>query len=593
MIKPFLKQFGFVNSLLQLRAVLNRSDQWRCGLIVVMTIVGAGLDLLLVGIIPATVKLLADPVQINGVPVINRILPDLASISQFGLLKTATLALVILGGGKLTYFVCMHWFILKTGRSIRVRLSRELLQAYLAGSWNFHVATSKAELLRNLSADLRDLVVGVVQPLVTALYGLLMTVLVAVVLFMTLPTQVILVFLLTAAAAGSVLGGLSRYLRRHGENAKVQNKVVLKEATEALAHFIEVQLSGRYEWFLRRFSKGVLELSRSQDRMAFVSRVLPVGLEVVSLVGVMALVILMTSSAGSVTVVLPEVAMIGVGAVRLRQSIAQFTSSLAQVQFSIPSLEHIHDHLNRLRGDSRRMQQPQEKMKLAHQIELEKVSFSYPGREEKTLADLSLVIRRGQNFAFIGETGCGKSTLLRLLLGVVEPTGGAMLVDGRNVQENVRGWQANIGYVPQSTCLLDASIRENIALGTEFEDIDAERLEVAIETAKLREVVGSGLGGLDQMVGENGSKLSGGQRQRIGIARAVYERPEVILLDESTSALDQQTEQAVLRELIGLPWNPTLLFVTHRLKAIEAFDQVVELEQGRHTVLRKDQGEPV
>jgi ABC-type bacteriocin/lantibiotic exporter with double-glycine peptidase domain len=156
-----------------------------------------------------------------------------------------------------------------------------------------------------------------------------------------------------------------------------------------------------------------------------------------------------------------------------------------------------------------------------------------------------------------------------------------VLVDGADIHDNLQGWRANIGYVPQAVFLLDGSIRDNIALGVEVEEIDQESLRRSIEVASLGELIESLPHGIDTRLGDNGSKLSGGQCQRIGIARAVYLKPDVLVLDEATSALDHQTELCVLSGLESLSWKPTIILVTHRLKAIEAFDEVIEMQSNR------------
>ena len=152
------------------------------------------------------------------------------------------------------------------------------------------------------------------------------------------------------------------------------------------------------------------------------------------------------------------------------------------------------------------------------------------------------------------------------------------MVDGADIHENLQGWRANIGYVPQTVFLLDGSISDNIAFGIETEEIDLESLKRSIETANLSELIDSLPDGIDTKLGDNGSKLSGGQCQRIGIARAVYFKPDVLVLDEATSALDHHTELRVLSGLESLSWRPTIIFVTHRVKAVEAFDEVIEMQ---------------
>ncbi len=581
MNRSLSSRFQFLSSVRQLKGLLSRAEKVRCVHFVVMAVIGAVLDMLLVGIIPTTVALVADPSQLSALPLVGRAFASVESLSQLQLLKYATIGVVFAGSAKLIYFFLMHGYVLASCRAMRIRLTNQLLRCYLAAPWTFHVKSSKAELLRNLVADMKEMVFGVIQPLVVACYAAILTLLFLVVMIATLPSQIILVFGLTAVAVMGTLSVLSNFLQRHGKNAKVKHKVVIRQAQEALAHFVESQLLGGEDWFIRRFSKTVDSYARSQDRMQLVSRSLPYLLELVSLTSVLLIVVLLTRSSGNISSVLPEITLIAVGAVRLRQSTTQFTGAIAQIQFSAPSLDHVAAHLKLLNPAADARLEPFETLPFRERLEVQGISYRYPDAPDPTVRDLSLAVRQGQSVAFIGETGCGKSTLLRILLGLLEPTDGRLLADGQDIHQNLRGWQANIGYVPQHVCLLDASIRENITLGIEPEDVDQAALDMAIDAANLRELVETVPGGLEARVGDNGSKLSGGQQQRIGIARAVYQRPQVFVLDEATSALDQQTEFAVMKALEELPWRATLILVTHRLKAIEAFDQIFELKAGQ------------
>jgi ATP-binding cassette subfamily C protein len=168
-----------------------------------------------------------------------------------------------------------------------------------------------------------------------------------------------------------------------------------------------------------------------------------------------------------------------------------------------------------------------------------------------------------------------------VVLGLLTPSKGKVLVDGRDISENLRAWQQRIGYVPQSNYLVDDTIRRNVCLGLDDDAIDDEWVWQALTAAQLRQFVVSLPQGLDTNVGERGVKLSGGQRQRIGIARALYHKPEVLVLDEATSALDNATEADFMRAIEQLHGQMTILIVAHRLTTLQNTDRIVVIERGR------------
>ncbi len=193
---------------------------------------------------------------------------------------------------------------------------------------------------------------------------------------------------------------------------------------------------------------------------------------------------------------------------------------------------------------------------------------------------MSFVLRPGESLGIVGPTGSGKSTLLDVMLGMLEPDSGRVTVDGAPLAECRDGWQRSIGYVPQDVYLVDDTLRANVALGWIGEEIDDERVHEAIHLAGLDDVVADLPAGVETIVGERGVRLSGGQRQRVGLARALYVRPSVLVLDEATSNLDQATEHRIVETLADLRGGVTMIVVTHRIASVRHCDRLLYLERG-------------
>ena len=220
-----------------------------------------------------------------------------------------------------------------------------------------------------------------------------------------------------------------------------------------------------------------------------------------------------------------------------------------------------------------------------HAICMEHLGFHYPGTSEEVLTDVSFSIPKGSFVGILGPSGAGKTTFVDILLGLFVPTRGRITVDGTDIRHALRAWQANIAYVPQSIYLTDATIRENVALGESPAEIDEARVHRALTMAELNAFVNAQEHGLDTMVGERGVKLSGGQRQRIGIARALYQQPDVLILDEATSALDSETEKSITDTILKFKGQITIIAIAHRVSTLEECDFKVKFEDGRAEVL--------
>ena len=227
-------------------------------------------------------------------------------------------------------------------------------------------------------------------------------------------------------------------------------------------------------------------------------------------------------------------------------------------------------------------------IKFQRQINVKNLCFSYPTRKEFSLSEISITIKKGESIGIIGKTGSGKSTMINLLIGLLKPSKGKVEVDGLNILSNLSEWYKKIGYVPQSIYLMDDTIKKNIAFGLLDDDINEALIKQAVEKASLNTLLNSLPNGLDTIVGERGIGLSGGQQQRIGIARALYRDPEILILDEATSSLDNSTEKQIMDSIELLKRKITLLTVTHRLSTVNKCDKIFFIDKGKIT----KQGKP-
>ena len=303
-----------------------------------------------------------------------------------------------------------------------------------------------------------------------------------------------------------------------------------------------------------------------------------IWLEIVAIGALTFIVLFAIHSSMDPARIIPMLGLFGAAAFRVIPSANRILMALQAVKYASPVIELMHDELDRLQPKQKKTEAL---LPFGNTITLEQLSYSYPGQKQSVIDDISMTIDRGDAIGIIGTSGAGKSTLINLFLGLLKPTSGSIKVDGSNIFDNVRGWQQNLGYVPQHIFLTDDTLRRNIAFGLPDSEINEDDIHQALQHAQLLKFVNSLPNGLDTLVGERGVRLSGGQLQRVGIARALYRKPTILVLDEASSALDVKTETALMDSVKVLSEFMTLIIVTHRLSTVQDCDRVYTIEQGQ------------
>ena len=243
-------------------------------------------------------------------------------------------------------------------------------------------------------------------------------------------------------------------------------------------------------------------------------------------------------------------------------------------------METIVNEFEALESDELVSLEPVERLPFEAVIEISDLGYVFPDDQRQVLEGINVKIEQGQFVGIVGRSGAGKSTFMDLIVGLITPTQGKLQVDGKDIRTHTREWQNNIGYVPQSVQLTDESLRRNVAFGIPSAQVDEARVLEALRLAKLDTLVETLPQGLDTPLREQGIRLSGGERKRVGIARALYDDPQVLVLDEATADLDNETEQAFTQTLLGLKGRKTIIVIAHRLRMVEGCDTILFMEDG-------------
>ena len=277
---------------------------------------------------------------------------------------------------------------------------------------------------------------------------------------------------------------------------------------------------------------------------------------------------------------IPQLSVFAIASVRLLPSVGRINQYFTYILYEQPSIALVYHDLQEVENIEEEKKQNQD-WKLKSELRICSISYHYPNTDKNVLENASMVIRKGTMVGLVGASGAGKSTLADIILGLLTPQMGKIFADDLDVLKNVHTWQQEIGYIPQVIYLSDDSIRNNIAFGVPEDEIDDTRVRLAAEQAQLADFIDLLPDGYQTSVGDRGIRLSGGQRQRIGIARALYNDPELLILDEATSALDHDTETAVMEAIDHLQGQKTMIIIAHRLSTIANADCIYEVADGK------------
>lgn len=514
-----------------------------------------------------------------------------ASTNQF----TALIGLVIIGVFCLKLVLSYYNFryIYTFSYNHHADLQKRLLKAYLTVPYTFHLQNNTALLIQIVSEETQRFCNNVFLPtLLAAANGIL--------IFLIVSLLALTNFIATVSIAGLILLVFALYLQfRHslvlwGKEASEAGTEVIRIVNHSIGSIKETRVIGCESYFEAQLETQVKRRSAAFSAFMTFNQVPRLVLEAALILFLVGLISLTLIQQRNVNQIIPTLTVFGLASIRLLPSVSHFITAFGLIKNSSYTLQTLYLNLKEVEQATLKPEKLenhpnflQPELSLASStipfrncIELTNVTYSYPGIEQPALKQISLKVLKGQSIALIGKSGAGKTTLVDLILGLLIPESGDICVDEQSIYPKLRAWQNLVGYIPQSIFLMDDSLARNIAFGVPDELIDYEKLESAIRYAQLEELIKQLPDGLQTQLGERGVRLSGGQRQRVGIARALYHEREVLVLDEATAALDNETERLVTEAIQTLSGTKTLIIIAHRLTTVKHCDRIYLMEKG-------------
>ncbi|MDJ0922071.1 MAG: ABC transporter ATP-binding protein [Henriciella sp.] len=466
-------------------------------------------------------------------------------------------------------------------------LSSNMLSSALGRPYEYFLNVHSGEFTTQTLAETQVAVTQYFKPVIEAIGGLLSVLAIVVLLIFVNPIVALSLFAVVGLIYGSTLTLSRSALTRAGKERNQANNSRYKVVGDMLGGIKHLKLMGHERLYLDRFKAPSLKMANAMVRAALIRELPHYVMQSVAFSSIIVICVVMLfsadgSSSSALADILPLLGVLAIAGQRILPEMAKFYKGLAQLQFGAAAIERIEAQRPTQTTPTKLTRRAPPPLGLRANVELENVTYRYPGTDLAGLTDISMTIHAGDRIGIVGSTGAGKTTLADVILGLLTPHEGALNVDDTEIDDgNIRAWQRSVGYVPQDIFLLDASITENIAMGEDLDKIDLEKVRASAKAAQLHAFIENELpDGYDTFTGERGIRLSGGQRQRIGIARALYHDADLIMFDEATSALDTSTENEVMSAIDALPGDKTVAMIAHRLSTIKTCDRIAVLDKG-------------
>lgn len=479
--------------------------------------------------------------------------------------------------------------IAEFSHSLKGDLCSQLMKSYLSAPYTLHLTKNSANLVQSVVTYTDRFCVGLVLSLLTAISnGVVIIALVALLVSTNAAASIGIAVVLLVALG--VLNPLKERLARWGKEGFDASAEMIRILNHGLGGLKETRIIGCEPYFEAQMDETAKKYSKNMGLASGYANLPRYIVEAVIISFLIVFAFLFVTfnqeNAQNLTSIF---GIFAIASIRLLPATGNTISCISVIRYNIHSLDSLYAELKeaeRLEAEREDVSLPQlnnqqqGKLNFQEEISIDNLVYQYPNAETNALNDISLTIKKGHSIGLIGKSGSGKTTLVDVLMGLLSPQNGDISVDGISVYNKLRAWQNLIGYVPQSIFLIDDTLERNIAFGVPDNQIDRQRVEKAIAAAQLTEVIAGLPMGLNTAVGERGILLSGGQRQRVGIARALYHEKEILVFDEATAALDNETENLITDATKALSGSKTIIIIAHRLSTIEHCDRIYRLEQG-------------
>lgn len=578
----------------KINILLDRRQKLQMVGIVFLMLIGGILEALGIAIIAPIMQIVINPEKVEQNKILAAVYHGLNLKSTIQLAEVIMICLILVFVVKNLVLFLINVVQLKFTYTNQFATSRRMMINFMQRPYEYYLNADTSVIQRSITSDVNNMYALILSCLQLTSEVIVFIFLTAILLSQDAKMTITIAVLLTAVLL-IIKYLIKPVMVKAGQDNQDYYSGLYKWINESVTGIKEIKIAGKENYFINGYADcgaGYVYAVQKYNLYNSTPRLL---IETIAIAGMVGYMLFDMSQGTALKDLVSQLTLMGVAAARLLPSANRINNYLTSIAYFEPFMMNVTDNLQQeindgsvsYNSDDYRKKVEVEKLPVTKDIEMVDICYKYPNTESYILDKASMKIPVGKSVGIVGTSGAGKTTIVDVLLGLLKPEGGNIFADGVDVMSNYKGWLKNIGYIPQTIFMVDSTIRKNVAFGYADDEIDDDKVWQALKEASLDEFVKGLPEGLDTQIGERGIRLSGGQRQRIGIARALFEDPEVLVLDEATSALDNETEAAIMDSINKLHGRKTLIIIAHRLQTIEKCDMVYRVGDGKAEIERQ------
>lgn len=576
-----MKNVGFFRKIYFL---LGKDQKKLFGMMVLFIILSL-LDAVGIALIGPYVSVILDPLTLQDNEVIQEALKLAGlSLNEYGLQIAFSVAIIFVFLFKSIAGIFILWVVATFSYRQQVRIRSTLMHYYQSMFYIDYIGRNSSEYLYSIQA-LASLFTGkVLMTGLKTISDIFIVIAIVIVLGMTDALLLSVLLVLLGLAVFVYDRTLRKKIQDYGEKSNTASTQMVKGINEGIEGMKELRILGKQKYFhdvVRNSAINYANNLKMTDILSTVPRYL-VEFVVIGFLALMVIIELVLT--GNITKLIPILAMFAVAALRLVPSVHSISTGLVHLHFNRNTVSLLYQDMKKAKDlidKNEKVISKDVTEQEFNEISLQSIKYKYASDLDPVLNGISISIKKGESIGLMGSSGSGKTTLIDVLLGLLEPQEGEILFNGKDIKDCLDDWQNKVAYLPQEIFIIDDTLKSNIALGVDPSEIDNNRLFETIRRTRLKKLIESLPEGIETPLGEHGIRLSGGQRQRIALARALYHNRNVLIMDEATSSLDNETEREIVDEIQMLKGKTTMLVIAHRYQTLEHCDPIYRLEEGK------------